>query len=107
MANLAGGSLIASSTEASTATGPVVAEWLTGATLNNGEVLAGPRLTFISGSREVDGVTSQTAGFYDLTPDGTQMFLNAVSHMAVPEPSSAMLGLVGISFLGFVRRRRR
>jgi MYXO-CTERM domain-containing protein len=106
MSGLAGGTLIASSTEASTATGPVIAEWLAGAALNNGEILAGPRMAFISGSREVDGVTSQTAGFYDLTPDGAQMFLNAVEYMAIPEPSSAMLGMVALSLLGLARRRR-
>ena len=93
-ANLANGTLIASSTEAATSGGPVIAEWQVGATLNNGEVLAGPRMAFISGSREVDGVTSQTAGFFDLTSDGSAMFLNAVNHMAVPEPSTGVLGWV-------------
>ena len=49
--NLAGGSLIASSTEAATSGGPVIAEWPTGAELNNAEILAGPRMAFISGSQ--------------------------------------------------------
>ncbi len=106
MASLAGGTLIASSTEASTNMGPVIAEWPTGATLNNSEVLAGPRMAFMSGSREVDGVTSQTAGFYDLNADGAAMFLNAVDYMAIPEPSSAALALVGMFFIGLARRRK-
>ena len=107
MADLAGGTVIASSTEAATNGGPVIAEWAAGATLNNGEVLAGPRMSFLSGSREADGVTSQTAGFYDLTPDGAQMLLNAVEHMAVPEPSSAGLALLGVWMVGICGRRRR
>lgn len=104
VANLVGGDLIASSTESATSGGPVVAEWSTGATLNNGDVLAGPRMIFVSGSREVDGVSSSTAGFYDLTPAGETMFLNAVSHMAVPEPSSSMMAAFGMLCLGLLRR---
>ena len=105
--NVVGGSLIASSTEAATMGGPVIAEWAAGATLNNGDILAGPRMAFISGSREVDGVTSQTAGFYDLTPAGETMFLNAVQYMAVPEPSStSILAVCGVILLSVMRRRR-
>ena len=106
MANVVGGSVIATSTESSTAGGPVIAEWPAGATLNNGEILAGPRMTFLSGSREVDGVSSQTAGLYDLTPVGETMFLNAVQHMAVPEPSSAIMVGFALMFLTLARRRR-
>ncbi|MCA9214311.1 MAG: PEP-CTERM sorting domain-containing protein [Planctomycetales bacterium] len=106
MANLAGGSLIATSTEAATAGGPVIAEWMAGATVNNGDVLAGPRMIFMSGSREADGVTSETAGFFDLTSAGETMFLNAVEYMAVPEPSSNVLAIVGAVLFGMVRRRR-
>ena len=106
-ANLAGGSLIASSTESATAGGPVIAEWATGATLNNGETLAGPRMMFMSGSREADGVTSETAGLYDLTDDGATMFLNAVGYMAtVPEPSTSLLAVFGLALAGLVRNRR-
>jgi hypothetical protein len=72
--------------------------------VNNGEVLAGPRMAFLTGSREADGVSSQTAGIYDLTADGGQMLLNAVNYMAVPEPSAAVLIVLGI--VGLVMRRR-
>ena len=109
MANLVGGSLIASITDdgTDTANGPVIAEWDAGAVLNNGDVLAGRRMIFLSGSREADGVTSETAGIIDLSADGSQMFLNAVSHMAIPEPSTAILALVGIAGVALVCRNRK
>jgi len=45
------------------------------------DVLGGPRLVFLTGSREPDGVTGgQAAALYDLYPDGEQMFLNAVEY---------------------------
>ncbi|MCA9199713.1 MAG: PEP-CTERM sorting domain-containing protein [Planctomycetales bacterium] len=107
MNSLAGGSLIASSTESATVGGPVIAEWATGTAVNNGEVLAGPRMIFMSGSREADGVTSETAGFFDLSADGSTMFLNAVDYMtAVPEPNSGVLVLFAAMFLGAMRRRK-
>ena len=108
MNNLVGGTVVGSISDDGTATanGPVIAEWLTGATVNNGDVLAGPRLAFISGSREVDGVTSQTAGILDLTDDGTAMFLNAVNYMAIPEPSTGILTLLAVVGLGMLRRVR-
>jgi hypothetical protein len=40
-----------------------------------------------TGSRE-QGITSQGAGIYDLTTDGTKMFLNAVNYMAGTEPGT-------------------
>jgi len=67
--------------------GIVVAELPAGATLQNSsgspdDVLGGPRLVFLTGSREPDGVTGgQAAALYDLYPDGEQMFLNAVAYM--------------------------
>jgi len=64
----------------------VIAEWPAGVTVThaNGagtDVLAGPRLVFLTGSRETDGVNSETAGYYDLHPDGAAMFINAVRYM--------------------------
>jgi len=106
--NVVGGSLIAAVTQdgSSSAGGPIIAEWAAGATVNNGDVLAGPRMIFLSGSREVSGVTSQTAGFIDLSSDGTQMFLNAVNHIAIPEPSTALLAVLGLAGLTMLRRKR-
>jgi len=65
----------------------IIAELPAGATLQNSsgspeDVLGGPRLVFLTGSREPDGVTGgQAAALYDLYPDGEQMFLNAVAYM--------------------------
>ena len=64
----------------------VIAEWPAGVTVThaNGagtDVLAGPRMVFLTGSRETDGVNSETAGYYDLYPDGAKMFINAVRYM--------------------------
>jgi hypothetical protein len=106
--NIAGGTLLAtiSNDGSAAANGPVIAEWAAGDAVNNGEVLAGPRLVFLSGSREADGITSETAGIYDLSPVGAQMFLNAVDHIAIPEPSTALLAVVGFGLLVAVRRRK-
>jgi hypothetical protein len=43
--------------------------------------LGGPRLVFLSGSREQDTGDSDTAGMMDLTATGKQLFLNAVNYM--------------------------
>ncbi len=85
--------------------GPVIAEWLAGATMANtpASVLGGHRLVFLSGSRE-RGITSEAAGIFDLTADGTRMLLNAVDYMAVPEPTTFTLGVLGAACL--LRRRR-
>ncbi|MCL5282263.1 MAG: hypothetical protein M1376_20450, partial [Planctomycetes bacterium] len=75
---------------AGSTTGPaeamVIAEWQAGATLTHDggagtNTLGGHRLVFLTGGREADGKSSETAGVYDLTPDGAQMFLNAVAYM--------------------------
>lgn len=71
--------------------GMVIAEWPAGATLTHAggagtDTLAGRRLVFLSGSREGNTVSPETAGLFDLTADGTQMFLNAVEYMLHPEP---------------------
>jgi hypothetical protein len=85
------GIVLATIAEASADMGPiggmVIAEWPAGATLEHAggagmDVLAGPRLVFLTGSREPDGVTGgDAAGLYDLYEDGTQMLLNAVEYM--------------------------
>ena len=85
------GTILATVAEASADTGPVggmiIAELPAGATMQNSsgspdDVLGGPRLVFLTGSREPDGVTGgQAAALYDLYPDGEQMFLNAVDYM--------------------------
>lgn len=67
-------------------------------------ILGGRRLVFLSGTRE-RGITSEGSGIYDLTADGTTMFLNAVDYMAVPEPTTFTLGVLGAACM--VRRRRR
>ncbi|HON90200.1 MAG TPA: discoidin domain-containing protein [Sedimentisphaerales bacterium] len=64
----------------------VIAEWPAGVTVTHAggagtDVLAGPRMVFLTGSRETDGVNSETAGYYDLYPDGAKMFINAVRYM--------------------------
>jgi hypothetical protein len=85
------GTLLATIAEVSADTGPVggmvIAEYPAGATMENSsgsptDVLGGPRLVFLTGSREPSGVTGgQAAALYDLYPDGEQMFLNAVEYM--------------------------
>lgn len=92
-----------------TANGLLIAEWQAGATMadTGAEKLGGHRMVFLTGSREssVSGTPADTAGIYDLTPQGNQLFLNAVSYMAVPEPSTyALLGLGGMAL--FFRRRK-
>lgn len=63
--------------------GMIIGEWPAGASMTTSppDILGGPRLVFLSGSRERDGVTPQAAGIYDFTPAGAQMFLNAVDYM--------------------------
>jgi hypothetical protein len=63
-----------------------IAEWPAGATVTHDggagtDVLGGHRLVFLTGARENGGKSSETAGMYDLQPDGAQMFLNAVAYM--------------------------
>ncbi len=74
--------------------GMVIGEWPAGAVLTHTggaetDTLAGHRLVFLTGARETDGISSETAGIFDLYPDGAQMLLNAVAYMtgvAEPEP---------------------
>jgi hypothetical protein len=90
--------------------GMVIGEWQAGAMMGTSpaDTLGGPRLVFLTGSREAAGDSSETAGLFDLTPDGQQMFLNAVNYMAaIPEPSTIVLCAVAIAGLGLVGWKRR
>jgi hypothetical protein len=86
----AGGTLLATVSAASAITGPagamVIAEYPAGTSLAHDggagtDVLAGPRLVFLTGARENGGKSSETAGLFDLYDDGAQMFVNAVEYM--------------------------
>ncbi len=104
-----GGTLIATvgTTTDPASGGAIIAEWSAGANLTHTggpSVLAGDRLVFLSGSRE-RGVTTNAAGIFDLTADGSTMFLNAVNYMTIPETSGIVLIAFGAS--AFLRRRRR
>jgi hypothetical protein len=88
--------VLATVSAASAETGPVdaavIAELPAGATLQHDggagtDVLAGRRMLFLSGAREADGISSETAGMIDLYDDGAQMFLNAVAYMLI-EPEA-------------------
>ena len=92
------GKVLAMVSTASAATGPaggiVIAEWQAGAILTHDggagrDTLAGRRLVFLTGSRENNSKSSETAGMFDLAADGAQMFLNAVKYMLTPPPGSA------------------
>jgi len=110
----AGGTLIARigvgtiDNAANLGTGMIIGEWNAGAIINGGlETLGGKRLVFFSGSREqATGGTSEMAGIFDLSADGSTMFLNAVTYMAVvPEPSTYVL--LGIGALALLMRLRK
>ena len=87
------GTVLASISDASEDTGPVggmvIGEWYTGAKLTHSggagtDALGGHRMVFLTGSRESGGITAETAGMYDLLPDGAQILLNAVAYMVTP-----------------------
>jgi hypothetical protein len=64
----------------------LIAEWPAGATVTHDggagtDVLGGHRLLFLTGSRENNSKSSETAGMLDLADDGAKMFLNAVAYM--------------------------
>ncbi len=80
--NVVGGTVIATAVgEGGIEGAPAIAEWAAGAEVNNGNVLAGDRYVFLTGSREADGITSQTAGLYDLTETGEQLFTNMIAYI--------------------------
>ncbi len=95
---IVGGTLIASVSDngEGIANAPAIAEFAAGATVNNGNVLAGDRYIFLTGSREADGVSSETAGIYDLTETGAQLMANLINHI-LADPAA---GLVDVTAPG-------
>lgn len=76
--------------------------------INGGtDVLGGYRMAFLSGAREANGISSETAGIFDLTADGSKLFLNTVDYFitVVPEPSTAALFAFG--GLALLLRRKK
>jgi hypothetical protein len=78
-----------------------IAEWATGTEgyEGSGQTLAANRMLFSAGSH---GVTGGFGGTYNLTPEGEQVFLNAVAY--IPEP--ATIALLGLGSLALIRRRK-
>jgi hypothetical protein len=79
-----GGTLLATTPVGDPAAdGMIIGEYQAGATLANGsaDTLGGHRLIFLTGSRENDGLTSQGSGILDLSPDGIELFRNAIQYM--------------------------
>jgi hypothetical protein len=84
------GKVLATVSATSATTGPagapVIAEWQAGdQVVHDGgagtNVLGGHRLMILTGSRENNSKSSETAGMYDLYDDGAKMFINAVKYM--------------------------
>jgi len=65
--------------------GMIIGEWDEGTLLihdgSEENILAGKRMAFLTGSREINAPVS-TAGLFDLESDGEQLFFNAVNYMA-------------------------
>lgn len=111
---VAGGQLLATApvmtgTPPATVPGAAIAFFPTGTLMADAapaDIAGGPRLMFLSGTRENAGLTSEGSGIYDLGADGGRMFLNAVNFMlAIPEPSTAMLLAFAVAGLGMLRKR--
>ena len=107
---VAGATVIA--TNPSVANGIAIAEWPAGTVVTDDSIgaqtLAGPRVFFAGGSREVDQAALTTAGVMDLTADGQQLFLNTVNYaITIPEPSALALAGLGCSLLLRRASRRR
>lgn len=110
MNNVVGGGTVlatVATAEDPTFGGLVIGEWTAGSVMGNGDVLGGDRIVFLTGSREASGFTGgQASGIMDLTTEGQIMFLNAVDHLTVPEPSSLALIIPGLSLLVWRFRRK-
>jgi len=76
-----------------TAGGIVAVEFDAGAATTTGGNFAGKRLTLLTGSREADGVTSETAGIWDLTNVGRHIYLNAVSYLTAGGSGGGISGI--------------
>jgi hypothetical protein len=68
-----------------TAAGALIAHWPTGDQIGP-YTLAAPRMLFLSGSREDARGVIPIAGLFDLTPEGSKLFLNSVCHLATCGP---------------------
>ena len=90
MDEVVGATVLATAADTATAGGAAIFEYAAGAEAGNGNVISGPRLAFLTGSRELNR-TSQTSGFYDLTASGEQMFLNAVNYIGAGAPAAAQV----------------
>jgi hypothetical protein len=88
----ASGTIIATVNNGTGATFASIAEFPQGATITNpgtaapatDNVIVGPRLIFFSGSREHAAPPTSSAdiaGIFDLTPDGTTLFLNSIDYL--------------------------
>jgi MYXO-CTERM domain-containing protein len=110
---VAGGTDIATATVGA-ATGHYLATWPSGTALagtSAGQSLSGFRMQFLVGNRESGTAPNNAlgaAGYENLTPEGEQMFLRAVTvalnNGAVPEPGAVTL--TGLAALALLRRRR-
>ncbi|MEX2141306.1 MAG: hypothetical protein WD894_18720 [Pirellulales bacterium] len=90
--------------------GMIIGQWGPGAMMGNSppDTLAGHRLVFLTGTREAAGDSSETAGLFDLSPNGQTMFVNAANFMiAIPEPSTFALCGIALAGLGLLRWKTR
>jgi len=76
-----------------TAGGIVAIEYDAGAPTTTGGNFAGKRMALLTGSREAGGVTSETAGIWDLTDVGRKIYLNAVSYLTAGGSGGGISGV--------------
>jgi len=88
---IAGGTVLASvGTPGDVALGGMmIGEFPAGITSQRGDLLAAKRFVFLTGGREQAGSSGETAGVFDLHPDGRQLFLNAVTYLTTTPPPLA------------------